>query len=193
MGCGKMTIIRQSDEELALSVDIVGGPGEGKSTTAMGVAKKLKMKRVNVEYVPEYAKGLTWEERIANEDQEYIFSKQSKHIKRCAKAVDVVVVDSPLILSLYYGKDVPGLKELVMHRYNEYDHLTYLITRGDDISYQQVGRNQTQQEARTVHEEIIKVLDDNHIPRTEFTRNHASQEYMEHMIVKDVLNKLGVE
>lgn len=42
-------------------INFIGGPGVGKSTTALGVAYNLKKRRLNIEYVAEYAKDVTWE------------------------------------------------------------------------------------------------------------------------------------
>lgn len=161
------------------------------STTALGVTNKLKRKHVNVEYVPEYAKGLTWEERIHNEDQDYIFAKQNKHMKRCAKHVDVIVTDSPLLLSLYYGRDMPDFfKKWVLYRYNEYTNLNYLIVRGNDIPYIKIGRTQTEEESKEIHGEVKKILDKYWIPYETLFRTDESQHILETRIVHDVIKTL---
>ena len=92
-------------ENLPLNViNLFGGPGCGKSTTAAGLFHLMKLNEMNVELVTEYAKDLTWEERfgtLAN-DQLYVFAKQQKRLQVLKNKVRYVVTDSPLILGLSY-------------------------------------------------------------------------------------------
>jgi ABC-type glutathione transport system ATPase component len=46
-----------------IMVNIYGGPGCGKSTTAAGVFTLLKIHKIDCELVTEFAKDLTWENR----------------------------------------------------------------------------------------------------------------------------------
>ena len=47
----------------ALCVNLFGGPGIGKSTTAAGVFNLLKLHGIETELITEFAKDLVWEER----------------------------------------------------------------------------------------------------------------------------------
>lgn len=44
---------------MTIYVNLYGGPGSGKSTTAAGVVSQLKLLSINAELVTEYAKDLT--------------------------------------------------------------------------------------------------------------------------------------
>ncbi len=44
-----------------LVVNLLGGPGSGKSTTAADVFARLKWQDINCELVTEFAKDLVWE------------------------------------------------------------------------------------------------------------------------------------
>ena len=71
--------------EKPLVINLYGGPGTGKSTTAAHVFALLKQRDVNAELVREYAKDIVWEGRThllsgVFPYQLVIFSKQNKRI-----------------------------------------------------------------------------------------------------------------
>ena len=73
-----------------LVINIFGGPGCGKSTTATGVFSLLKLHGVNAEFVSEFAKDLTWEERYKTlKNQNYVSAKQ--HHRQWRLSDDVVL------------------------------------------------------------------------------------------------------
>ena len=82
-------------------VNLIGGPGTGKSVTAASLFAKLKKQGINCEYVTEFAKDLVWSERFPEmKDQIYIFGKSYHKLWKLDGKVDVAILDSPLILSL---------------------------------------------------------------------------------------------
>jgi hypothetical protein len=143
---------------MALVVNLVAGPGAGKSTTAAGVFHELKMLGYNAELVPEYAKDITWEDASRKlENQIYILGKQWHRLWRVATKVDVVVTDSPLFLSLVYGEqEPPCFKDLVLHLHDQNDNLTYFVDRVK--AYNPLGRTQTEYEARAIDETVLRIL-----------------------------------
>ena len=69
----------------ALIVNIFGGPGVGKSTTAAAVFALLKLHNIEAELVTEFPKDLVWEKRAYTfENQNYIFGKQQHRQWRVA-------------------------------------------------------------------------------------------------------------
>ena len=126
-------------------VNLWGGPGTGKSTTAAGLFYEMKCMGLEVELVQEYAKDATWEKRYALlDDQIYIFAKQHRRISRLVDSgIDWVITDSPIPLGLVYFK--PGVlsenfPQLVMEVFNQYDNYNFLLQR--HFGYNPVGRNQ---------------------------------------------------
>lgn len=141
-------------------INLFGGPGTGKSTTAADLFALMKWKNINVELVNEYAKEVTWAERYQIlEDQLYIMAKQNHKLWRLKGKVDWVITDSPLILSLVYAKPeyFPSYYRAFGHElYNHYDNINIFLQR--EKPYHKIGRNQTEEEAREKDAEILELL-----------------------------------
>ena len=169
-------------------VNLFGAPGAGKSTGAAYIFAQLKMAGVNCELVTEFAKDKVWEENKAVFDnQAYIFGKQYFKISRCADKVDVIVTDSPLLLSLIYNEN-PTLGEefnmLVRRVHHSYKPLNFYLTR--EKPYNPVGRHQTEKESDQKGLEIKQMLDDERINYTTYPGTDTGYE----CVVIDVLREL---
>ena len=142
-------------------INLFGGPGCGKSTCAAYIFSQLKMLGINTELVTEFAKDKTWEHNSkALNCQPYVFGKQVYRLDRCADQVDVIVTDSPLILSTLYNKDKniePEFTNMVIKKFNEYNNINFVLRRL--TQYNPSGRNQTENEAKTLDIQIESVLD----------------------------------
>jgi len=149
---------------MTLYVNIFGGPGSGKSTTAAEVFAELKRLGVNCELATEFAKDKVWEgNHKIFADQCYIFGKQHWKLYRLKGEVDVVITDSPLVLSMVYN-DLAGenklmnLPDVVMKAHEQFDNMNFLLHRSK--VYNPKGRNQTEDEAVVIDTAIKRVLDD---------------------------------
>lgn len=141
-------------------VNLFGAPGAGKSTGAAYIFSQLKMRGINAELVTEFAKDKVWEEsKAVFENQAYIFGKQYFRISRCADKVDVIITDSPLLLSLVYNKN-PILGEnfnnVVRDVAASYNSKNYYLTRVKP--YNPAGRFQDANESDEIGEEILNLL-----------------------------------
>lgn len=141
-------------------VNLFGAPGAGKSTGAAYIFSKLKMAGINAELVTEFAKDKVWEEnKEVFNNQAYIFGKQYFKITRCANKVDVIITDSPLLLSAFYNSsEVLGTEfnELVAKIFHSYDTVNYLVERSKP--YNPNGRLQTEQESNVIAEQMKSLL-----------------------------------
>jgi len=145
-----------------LVVNFFGGPGAAKSTMATHVFAELKWIKMNVEYVSEYAKDLTWDGHFTVLNNQYrVFGEQLHRIERLRDKVDVAVTDSPFLLSAVYNNRNNGLTQSVLTEFNaeHYIMLNFLITRVKD--YVKIGRSQTEAEAREIDKKVKSFLDDN--------------------------------
>lgn len=144
-----------------LVLNFFGAPGTGKSTGAAYIFALLKMAGVNAELVTEFAKDKVWEETVeVFKNQAYIFGKQSFRLSRCADKVDVVVTDSPLLLSVIYNKEerlTDNFNNCVLDVFSSYNNMNFLLNRVK--KYNPIGRHQTEEESDKIGKEIKDTLD----------------------------------
>ena len=151
----------------ALIVNLFGAPGVGKSTGAALLYATLKQAGVNAELITEFAKDKTWERNdTALAAQDYIFAKQHYRIRRVVNQVDVIITDSPLLLSSFYMGHDPSLgrpfQDLVLHAFNSYENMNFFIMR--DKPYNPAGRSQTEEESDRISLCMYRFLRHNHVP-----------------------------
>lgn len=179
----------------SIVINLMGGPGAGKSTMASLLFAKLKMQGVLCEYVTEYAKDMVWENRynILN-DQLYILAKQFRRLNRINGEVDVIITDSPLLASLYYNSAIQNpadrineatLKSLILELNGKFDNFYFFVERNH--KYEQQGRYQTEDESIVVAKKIREMLDGLNINYKILPSGEPSVDYIVSE-VKGVLN-----
>jgi ABC-type dipeptide/oligopeptide/nickel transport system ATPase component len=139
-------------------VNLFGGPGCGKSSSAAAIFSILKLHDINAELVTEFAKDLTWEDRsVALSNQYYIWGKQFHRMERIFDKVDVIITDSPLLLSSIYNKDYNIFFDaIVLDAFNKFANINFVLNRTK--KYHKEGRSQTEDEARNIDERIKSLL-----------------------------------
>lgn len=170
-----------SKEKLKI-VNFFSDPGSGKSTTAAGLFYKLKNAGINAELVTEYAKDKVWDNHLSIlDDQLYIFAKQYHRILRLQNQVDIVITDSPILLSCHYNKGLLSKGKLKTHfegliheLFDTFDNYNYFVKRIKN--YNPKGRTQTEDEARIIDLCIKKYLIDKSINFTEINGNNDGLE-----------------
>jgi len=164
-----------------LIINLFGGPGTGKSTSAALIFGKLKALGFNAELITEYAKGKTWEEdhsldpkplSPAKVCQPYTTAKQLYSQFRILGKVEVAVTDSPILLGLHYGGfgTTDNWKKGVIDQFNLFNNLNIFLVRDSDAhKYNPKGRTQTEEEAKKVDEGLKRLLINNKIGFIEST------------------------
>ncbi len=159
------TTVNEDDKlKSTLVVGFIGGPGAGKSTMCASVFSELKWLGVNCEVASEYAKGVVWEKSFNKlKNQNYIFGKQHHEVFRLCGEVDVVLTDSPFILSAVYDprKD-PLFKQYVLQEFNRFNNMVFYVQRAK--KYLAKGRTQTESEARVVDDVVHQMLTECGVP-----------------------------
>ena len=144
-----------------MRINLFGGPGSGKSTTAAWLFSELKRRLVSVEHVNEYVKAWAYANRpVDHYDQIYIMAKQMQYEYRFLKnGIKNIVTDSPVDLSIVYSPEhlKPALR-LMCQTYNQdFAHANIFIRRGDK-PYVQEGRYQDKTRALEVDLKIQEEL-----------------------------------
>ena len=146
-------------------INLYGGPGSGKSTTAAGLFYELKRRHVSVELVTEYAKDLLYSGHLTNlqDQQEYIFAEQNFRLHRLRNKVDWVITDSPIMLStIYASSSYPARAqfcELVRATHDTYSNVNIVLQRPE--VYQHAGRVQTLEQSQQLDIQIEEMLQAN--------------------------------
>lgn len=174
--------------KIIILVNLIGAPSAGKSTGSAYIFSQLKLRGVNAELVTEYAKDKVWEDnKEVFNNQIYIFGKQYFRITRCQDKVDVIVTDSPLILSAFYNNNEllgEEFNKLVQKVFNSYHSLNYLLIR--DKPYNPVGRFQTEEESDALVKPLREMLKEFDVTYKERKGNMNDYD----LIVEDILKEL---
>jgi hypothetical protein len=149
-------------------INLYGGPGCGKSTSAAYIYYLLKCAGLNAELVREYVKEWAWENRsIGKFDQLYFLGKQSRKESLLYGKADYVVTDSPVLLSVYYAQRyapenfAAGLKSAAYSFYwlaKEQGHRHIHVNLNRTKPYNPAGRYQNEQEATEIDGFLTELL-----------------------------------
>lgn len=156
---------------MTVVINLLGGSGLGKSTTAALVFGELKLQGQNAELVQEYAKEWAWAgKKITPNDQTHISDEQWNRESRLYGKVDFIVTDSPLILGPMYQKYYSGddavytqiADRLQTSETKGVKYMNFLLTRHKKFNVK--GRFETEDQAKEVDSFLSKYLTDKQIP-----------------------------
>ena len=175
---------------MALLVNLYGGPGSGKSTMMASIFAELKCRHVKCEMATEFAKEKLWEKSLGVfENQIYMFGKQMHAIHRVVDKVDVVITDSPILLSRIYAPyETKTFHDFVTEVSKRYNNFNVFLQRSS-AEYDPEGRFQTEDEAIEKDVEIKNLLESIGEPYTIFPADRSTAP----MLVDEIVNKLQNE
>jgi nicotinamide riboside kinase len=156
-------------------INVIAGPGAGKSTLASGLYYEAKRRGWNVELVTEVAKDLVWEGRHhALGNQAYVFGRQVQRIDRLMGQVDYVITDSPLLLSAIYAPDdyPKEWEKIVIELWKRYDNSLAFLGRGPWFADH--GRVHNLQASLEIDRRIAVLLDKHNITYTQVDYGYQS-------------------
>jgi len=138
-------------------VNLFGAPGCGKSTAALGITHELKKRNFSCEYIPEYAKDLVYEDRLRTMDQLDIFCEQYARVRRAYNQVDLVITDSPLLISkIYDNTKMMNFPKFVEEVNSKFRNFNILIERRHE--YVNEGRIHNEEESLKIHTQVYHML-----------------------------------
>jgi len=142
-------------------LNILGGPGVGKSTVATAVFSELRRRGISAEYVPEVAKDVIYDGRSTVDCQPLMFGQQLWELERLRRLVDVAVTDGPLpLFAAYAGYFELGetWRKFVMERWATFDNYVLHLHRDRSIPFETAGRYQTSETVQEFDELVTKIL-----------------------------------
>jgi hypothetical protein len=147
-------------------INLFGGPGASKSTTAARLFAELKILGYDVEHITEFVKTMAYEGIMPKSyDQYYIFGEQLHKEDVVLRHVNLIISDSPLLLSHvyaeYYGfnKGTECLLKMANQFEADFPSLNIYLERIGE--YNPKGRYQTLEQAKEVDSLILKALKNN--------------------------------
>lgn len=174
----------------ALVINIFGGPGSGKSTLASHLFFALKQRGVEAASPEEHAKLAIWSDQPWLLDQQTILLGRTwETVHALRNKVDVVIVDSPILLCSVYARDKEPIcfHQLVADIHRRTDRVNLLMSRDPDLEYSTNGRRESAHEAQIVDERIITTLDAHSEPFVEIGRDTTAID----KIMESVMARLG--
>lgn len=176
----------------AIIVNLFGGAGCGKTTGSARIFSDLKMAGVECELASEFVKSRVWSgDKQTFRNQVYILGNQSFKITRCLHQVDVIITDSPILLSMYYNTDeklqTGYFNSFIVDYFNQFKNMNYLLYRCKP--YDPKGRFQTEEEAKQDDFDIQAMLYENEIPYRIVNGDLEGYD----QITKEVLQQLNKE
>jgi len=171
-------------------INLFGGPCVGKSVLAAELFYNVKKKHIKAELVREYIKDWAWEHRkVGQYDQIYIAGKQCRRESMLYGKVDIIVTDSPILLSPFYQdyySQIDIIKPSIL-KFIDYAKTTgvkyynYYIKR--ETKYDAEGRYETEDQAKTLDVALERWLRDHGIGFTVVKGSEKAED-----ILKDVLS-----
>jgi predicted ATPase len=137
---------------MTLVINLIGGPGAGKSTTAAGLFFLMKIAGLKVELVTEYAKELSYDENWSDlKKQLHVLAEQERRQRRLVGKVDYIITDSPLLIGMAYTTDPRDdypVAQSAQSLFASYNNVNFVIKRVKP--YAGYGRNQNEDEAKSL-------------------------------------------
>lgn len=139
-------------------VNIIAGPGRGKSTLAASLFSEFKNNsKLTVELVTEFVKPWAYIGRVPKcFDQVFITASQMHAESIPLEAgVDLIITDSPLFLGGYYASK--GLRSTIFDLASKFEvvYPSINIVINWKKPYVQTGRFQSEIEADNIHKELL--------------------------------------
>ena len=147
-------------------INLVAGPGVGKSTIAADIFVKLKKKKFVTEIVLEKAKELVWKEDFELLNNQYLVSKIQNDLFMMYKGkVDFVVTDGSLLHGLVFNKinkdnisNILKTENAIIKWFQSHKNITIYLERNIKIPFENAGRLQKLESSQEIDKLLIEDL-----------------------------------
>jgi nicotinamide riboside kinase len=146
-------------------INLLGGSGLGKSTTAAKVFGELKTRGEHSELVREFVKEWAWAGKIVGPfGQSIIYGQQLERESTLYNKVEFIVTDSPLVLCPVYQKHYAGHESIKHCVFNDLKvaqdmgvtHLNFLLRRQKPFDPR--GRYEDEKTAKLIDRKVESFL-----------------------------------
>ena len=168
------------DKSKSLVVNIYGGPGIGKSTSALQIVAELKKMGYSAEYVSEVAKEYVYAKNYEIldgklENQKKLMREQQSRLDLLIGNVDIVITDSPLLLNGVYLNEEAEITDKhlddIFSVYSEYSNYDIVLERDLSSEFETEGRIHTLEQSIQKDAEITSLLDECDIKYSTYKRD----------------------
>jgi len=166
---------------MTIVINMLSGPGSGKSVMAAELFVKMKKLGYSVEYLQEYPKQLVWQKKFDQlNNQYYVSLKYYESIFSMIGHVDYIILDSSLINGVWYNENnvnnvsnVVKTRKMILEKYKEFKNINFFIIRGD-YEYQSEGRIESKETAEQIDHEILQILQLENISYVSIHNNNSN-------------------
>jgi nicotinamide riboside kinase len=149
-------------------INFVAAPSVGKTTMSALIFAELKHMHKTAELVQEYAKTLVWQERFEELDNQYQVSmEQYKMLKAVDGKVEYAVMDSPLIVGLFYNRtyetnvcNVEKTEAMILSKMAEFENIYIYLERNEEFPYEKQGRVHNEEQSRQIEKQMVEMLEE---------------------------------
>ena len=175
-------------------INLFGGPGSGKSTTAAGLFYFFKLFGLSCELCTEWIKECVYEERKEPFDNQiYTFAKQHKRLLDLENKVDFIITDSPILLSSIYGQNVyekEQFDEFIFLQFSKFHNYNVFLQR--PVTFEQVGRVHDEKTSKQKDGEIRNLLKSygithNYIETSVYTISEILSDFYKYYVLEDTI------
>jgi ABC-type dipeptide/oligopeptide/nickel transport system ATPase component len=147
-------------------INIIGGPGCGKSMFSAAIVLFLHLHGKTVETIPDHAKALVWQHNFeVLKNQYFIAQRQFEMLNLLDGQVQFLMTEGSLPQVLYYNEayepnicDVAKTRAQILEWHRMHDNINILVERGEK-RYVRAGRFQEEEQARQVDRGLRELMD----------------------------------
>lgn len=139
-------------------INLIGGPGIGKTTLSAFLFVQMKLKKMNVEYVQEVAKPLVYLKKFDELNAQLEVTKeQFEKFEAYNGTLDFIITDGSILHGLYFNRnnpyntsDVEEVEQFILEKHASMPTINILLTRPEDAYYEKEGRLQDEEESNNI-------------------------------------------
>ena len=163
-------------------INLIGGPGCGKSLYASALVLKLLLRHKTVETIPDVGKMLVWQQDLeALRNQYGVALSQYRMLEVLDGEVSFIVTEGALPQLLYYNAhyadnvcDIEKTRMQILAWYKQFNNLHILVQRDLDKPYIRSGRLQDEAQALQVDKDLRHLLVEEGIKFTALPPDHKA-------------------